>query len=148
MRKKLLGAVVAGGLAAGVFAVPATADPVNAKNSTTIPLTCDDGQTYQVVVSGNGRFTPAHVIGSTAVFVPVAFGDITGTALPSGEPAFVEPPATKGQSAKNRNNLTTCSFVATFPVSPEEAEEFGLPAGTTTVRVVGTVTGFFTPARR
>ena len=146
MRNKLVGALLAGGLAAGLFAVPASADPVKSKNATIVPLVCDNGQTYQVVVTGSGSFTPAHVIGSNAVFVPVAFGNVTGTAVPSGAPAFFEPPSTKGQSAKNKE-LTTCTFETTFPVSPEEAEEFGLPAGTTAVRVVGTVTGFFTPAR-
>ncbi|HEX2273867.1 MAG TPA: hypothetical protein VHG90_08340 [Acidimicrobiales bacterium] len=146
MRNKLVGALVAGGLAAGLFGVPASADPVKSENATIIPLVCDNGQTYQVVVTGSGHFTPAHVIGSNAIFVPVAFGNITGTAVPSGAPAFFEPSSTKGQSAKNKD-LTTCTFETTFPVSPEEVEEFGLPAGTTAVHVVGTVTGFFTPAR-
>jgi hypothetical protein len=147
MRRKLLGVLLAGGLAASLFAVPASAAPVNAKKATTIPITCDNGQTYQVVVNGAGFFTPAHVIGSKSMFVPVAFGEITGTAVPSGAPAFDDPPVTKGQSGRNRD-LTTCSFEGSFPVTPEEAEEFGLPAGTTAVEVVGTVTGFFTPARR
>ena len=146
MRNKLAGALVAGGLAAGLFAVPASADPTNTKNAIVLPLVCNNGQTSQVVVAGSGSFTPAHVIGSHVVFVPVAFSNVTGTAVPSGAPAFSEPSNTKGQSAKNKQ-LTTCTFRTTFPVSPEEAEEFGLPAGTTAVRVVGTVTGFLTPAR-
>ena len=147
MGNRLVGAVVAGGVAAGLFAVPATADPINAKNTTVITLFCDNSQTpYQVVVNGNGQFTPAHVLGSNAVFVPVAFGEITGTAVPSGAPAFVAPPTTKGQSASGHKNLTTCSFQTSFPVTPDEVQQAGLPAGTTSIETIGTVTGFFTGA--
>jgi hypothetical protein len=31
------------------------------------------GPDIQVAVNGNGAFTPAHVIGSTAMFIPTAF---------------------------------------------------------------------------
>jgi hypothetical protein len=58
------------------LAQSAAADPINAKNSLTFPATCDDGQTIQVVVNGNGAWTPAHVVGSTAVFIPQPF-DLT-----------------------------------------------------------------------
>lgn len=147
MMKRLLSTAAAAALSAGLLAAPVGADPVNGRNSELVPLTCDNGQTYDVVVSGSGEFTPGHVVGSNAVLVPVAFGEITATALPSGETAFVEPPSTKGQSGKKKD-LITCSFEFTFPVSPEEAEEFGLPADTTAVHGVGTVTAFVTPARR
>ena len=78
-RYALLGAAV---LALAVFVPVASADPLNAKNSLAFPATCG-GQTVQVVVDGNGRFTPAHVVGSTAVFVPQAF-NITFEFTPTG----------------------------------------------------------------
>lgn len=147
MMKRFLSTAAVAALSAGLLAAPGGADPVKSPNSDTVPVTCDNGQTYDVVVSGRGEFTPGHVVGSNAMLIPVAFGEINATALPSGETAFVEPPSTKGQSGKKKD-LTTCSFQFTFPVSPEEAEEFGLPAGTTAVRGEGTVTVFITPARR
>ncbi|HEU4973294.1 MAG TPA: hypothetical protein VFT35_15355 [Gaiellaceae bacterium] len=66
----------------GVFAQTASADPVNAKNAGFFTAACGSTQ-LQVVVNGNGVFTPAHVIGSTSVFVPTAF-DLTFTFIPSG----------------------------------------------------------------
>ena len=75
MRKRYAALAVAV-FALAVFAPTASADPVNAKNSLAFPATCDNGQTVQVVVNGNGEFSPAHVVGSTAVFVPQLF-DIT-----------------------------------------------------------------------
>lgn len=145
MMKKFLSTAAVAALSAGLLAAPLGADPVNSPNSDVVPLECDNGETYDVVVSGSGEFTPGHVVGSNAMLIPVAFGPITFTALPSGE-TMVEPPSTKGQSGKNKD-LTTCSFEFTFPVGPEEAEEFGLPEGTTSVQGAGTVTAFITPAR-
>lgn len=147
MMKKLLSTAAVAALSAGLFAAPVGADPVNSPNSDIVELECDNGQTYEVVVSGGGEFTPGHVVGSNAMLIPVAFGPITFTAVPSGDTAIVEPPSTKGQSGKNRD-LTTCSFQFGFPVGPEEIEEFGLPEGTTSVQGEGTVTVFITPARR
>src|SRR2546428_13791132 len=55
-----------------VFAQSASADPLNAKNSSVFTANCGTTQ-LMVVVNGNGEFTPAHVIGSTTVFIPTAF---------------------------------------------------------------------------
>src|SRR6266498_3610028 len=54
----------------------ALADPSNAENAQVIPASCDNGQSYEVVVNGNGEFTPGHVVGSTSMFIPEAF-DLT-----------------------------------------------------------------------
>ena len=110
----------------------AAADPINAKNSLTFPATCDDGQTVQVVVIGNGAFTPAHIVGSTAVFIPQAF-DVTFEFTPTGGETVTE---TDTSSKPNvHGDLVTCSFdvTQTFP-------EGG------TIHFFGTATGFFTPA--
>jgi hypothetical protein len=143
MLKKLLSAVAAGGTLVGLFAVPATADPVNSKNAVVLPMACDNGQSYQVVIEGNAAFVPAHVIGSNLMFVPVAFGPITSTAVPSGIPLFTAPPRTKGESASSPNAQTTCTFDVIFLISRDEAQRFGLPLGKTGIENVGTVTGFF-----
>ena len=127
-RCAVLGAAV---LALAVFVPAASADPVGAKNSLTIPATCDNGQSVTVVVNGNGEFTPAHVLGSTAVFIPQAF-DLTFEFTPTGGTTETE---TDTASKPNvHGDLVTCSFDVTqsFP--------FG------TLHLVGTATGFFTPA--
>jgi hypothetical protein len=109
----------------------AGADPIKAKNSFTLPATCG-GQTVQFVVNGNGEFTPAHVVGSTAVFIPEAF-DLTFQFTPPGGPTQTE----RDTSSKHNvhGDLVTCSLDASQS-SPEG-----------TFRVFGTATGFFTPAR-
>lgn len=127
-RCAVLGAAV---VALAVFAPAASADPVGAKNSLTIPATCDNGQSVTVVVNGNGEFTPAHVLGSTAVFIPQAF-DLTFEFTPTGGTTETE---TDTASKPNvHGDLVTCSFDVTqsFP--------FG------TLHLFGTATGFFTPA--
>jgi hypothetical protein len=109
----------------------AAADPLNAKNSFSFPATCG-GQTVQLVVNGNGEFTPAHVVGSTALFIPEAFNVTFEFTLP-GEPTQSE---TDTSSKPNvHGDLVTCSFdvTQTFP-------EGG------TIHLFGTATGFFTPA--
>jgi hypothetical protein len=123
----LAGAIVA----LGVVAPAASADPLNAKDSFAFPVTCDDGQTLQVVVNGNGRFTPAHVVGTTAVFVPQAL-DTTFEFTPPGGTTETE---TETVSKPHiHGDLVTCSFDVTQ----------SLPFGT--IHLFGTATGFFTPA--
>ncbi len=133
MRRKLLGAAVAVGIAGGFLAGPVSADPVNAKNNFGVfPLVCDNGQTYQVVVNGNGNFTPAHDVNSTSVFVPVSFG---GTTVTSGGTTQTFPGSTKGEAARGNKNLVTCTFTITF-TDPTTGQ-----TGTST----GSVVGFVTP---
>ena len=127
-RYAMLGAAA---LALAVFAPAASADPLNAKNSLAFPVTCDDGQTVQIVVNGNGEFTPALVVGSTAVFVPQAF-DITFEFTPTDGTTETE---TDASSKRNvHGDLVTCSFDVTR----------SFPEGT--FHLFGTATGFFTPA--
>jgi hypothetical protein len=131
MLRRLCVALTFGILMLAALAQGATADPINVKNSFTFPATCG-GQTVQLVVNGNGEFTPAHVVGSTAVFIPEAFNVTFEFTLP-GEPTQSE----TDTSAKPNvhGDLVTCSFdvTQTFP-------EGG------TVHLFGSVTGFFTPA--
>ena len=117
----------------GVFAQSASADPVEGRNSGLFTAVCGSTQ-LQVVVAGSGVFTPAHVIGSTSIFVPTAF-DLTFTFTPSGGGA---PDVETEDSAKARQpaNAVTCQL-------PAALNTVTFPEGT--VVVDGTVTGFFTP---
>jgi hypothetical protein len=124
-------------LIAIVFAVSAqnaAADPVNAKNAGFFTAVCGTSQ-IDVVVNGAGTFTPAHVIGTTSVFVPTAF-DLTITFTPTGGGA---PEVETETSAKGHEprNAVTCQL-------PAALNTVTFPEGTVTVD--GTVTGFFTPA--
>jgi opacity protein-like surface antigen len=118
-------------VAMGALAAAASADPVNAKNGLVLPATCGS-QTVQVAVNGNGEFTPAHVIGSTAVFVPQAF-NVTFEFTPTGGSTESETDTTAHHNPHGQ--LRTCAINFT------QANPFG------TLHLVGTVTGFFTPAR-
>jgi hypothetical protein len=118
-------------IAMGALAGTASADPVNAKNSLAFPATCDNGQTVQVVVNGNGEFSPAHVVGTTAVFVPQAL-DVTFEFTPAGGPTETE--TDTASKPHIHGDLVTCSFDTT------QAFPFG------TLHLFGTATGFFTPA--
>lgn len=123
-------ALVAAVVALAVFVPGASADPLNAKNSFVIPANCG-GQTVQVVVNGNGEFTPAHVLGSTSVFVTQAL-DTTFEFTPTGGTTQTE---TDTSSKPNvHGDLVTCSFDITQ----------SFPGGT--FHLFGTATGFFTPA--
>jgi len=113
----------------------AAADPVNAKNAGFFIANCG-GTELQVVVNGNGVFSPAHVIGSTAVFVPTAF-DLTFTFTPTGGGA-PEVDTETSAKAHQPSNAITCDL-------PAAENTFTFPDGTATI--AGTVTGFFTPAR-
>jgi len=129
--KRRFSMILAGLAVAGVLIPAATADPSHAKNATQISAQCG-GQTIMVVVNGNGEFTPAHVVGSTSVFVPTAF-DTTFTFTPTGGTPMSE--TDTSMKAAPIKNTTTC----TIPLQTL----FSGPDGTATIQ--GTVTGFFTP---
>jgi hypothetical protein len=117
----------------GVFAQAASADPVNAKKSSPFIANCG-GPNLMVVVNGNGEFTPAHVIGTTAVFIPTAF-DLTFSFTPTG--GATETETDTSAKAHQPSNAVTCDL-------PAALNTVTTPEGTFTIS--GTVTGFFTPA--
>ena len=136
--------ILASALATGLLATGSGAANAAPPEREVIPLVCDNGQSYDVLVNGNGSFTPGRVVGETSVLVPVAFGDFTFRAeLPNGEvieDSFDEVDL-KGQVAdRNPRETVTCSFSQTFTL-PEYDPEFDLPAGTV-VTSGGSVTGF------
>jgi hypothetical protein len=117
-------------LSIAVLAPSATADPTHPKNATQLQLVCN-GTPYQVALNGNGKFTPAHIIGSTGVVVPYSL-DITFTFTPPGGPTQTQTQtAAKGGPHKGAINCT-------IPF-----QSFSGPQGTFTVQ--GTATGFLTP---
>jgi hypothetical protein len=126
----VLGTCIA--FAAAAITPVAGADPTNAKNAAQIHAICG-GQPVNVVVNGNGTFSPAHVIGSTSVFIPTAF-DLTFTFTPAGGGAPSVDTETSSKAAPIKNT-TSC----TIPLQTV----FSGPEGTGTLQ--GTVTGFFTP---
>ena len=83
------------------------------------------------VVNGNGEFTPAHDINSTAVFIPTAF-DTMMTFTAPGQPTETNHD-TSAKAAPITNTIT-----CTIPF-----QSFPSPFGTFTIE--GTVTGFMTP---
>ncbi len=110
----------------------ASAAPTNAPNAETFLLECDNGESYTVVVNGNGTFTPGHIIdGDGGVLIPVAF---TFEAVDAdGNVLFSESIAKNGKMKGLTGDLIVCTFGETF-------EENGQ-----TITFTGTVTGFVTP---
>jgi hypothetical protein len=131
-------------LAAGsVLAVgpSASADPVH---DVAVPVTCDNGHTYDMYVWGNGHFTPAHDADSNTVLVPTHFGEFHGVVTNEGGDVldeFTEPAESKGNSAKQRGTSVNCTYVF-------EGQEFSDELGeVVNFRGEGSVSGFITPAK-
>jgi hypothetical protein len=122
------------GAVAGLLALPAAADPGHAKNASHVQALCGT-QTVNVVVNGNGRFTPAHVVGSTKVFIPTAL-NLTFTFTPTSGNPMVNTTNVQKASPTKRGTVT-----CTIPLQTL----FSSPQGSTTIQ--GSVTGFFTPAK-
>lgn len=132
MRRHLLALVVAFGVGVAVIASSALADPIHAKNASQVHALCGT-TTVNVVVNGNGKFTPAHVIGSTSMFIPTAL-NLTFRFTPAGGATVVDT-QTAAKAAPAKTGTVTC----TIPLQTL----FSGPQGSATIQ--GTVTGFYTP---
>ncbi|GAA4406527.1 hypothetical protein GCM10023168_21530 [Fodinibacter luteus] len=51
----------------------------------TITLVCDNGESFDVLVSGAGSFTPGRIVGDHGVLVPIEFGDFMFPACPTDQ---------------------------------------------------------------
>jgi hypothetical protein len=136
MKRHLLALISACAFGAAVLAGPAGADPIHAKNASQIHALCGT-QTVNVVVNGgngNGAFLPAHVLGSTSMFIPTSV-HLTFSFTPAGGggPFVNTTNATKASPPKS--GAVTC----TIPLQTL----FSGPQGSATIQ--GTVTGFYTP---
>ncbi len=131
MKRHLAAISVAGAFAAALLVPAASADPVHAKNAFTVQATCGT-RTLTAVTNGNGTFTPAHIIGSTAVFVPTKF-DLTFTFTPAGSTQTLTDHNTAMKSARVKNTITCTIPLQTFTSTQR------------TMTIQGSVTGFLTP---
>ena len=133
MKRHMLALVAACALGVAVFASPAAADPIHAKNASQVHALCGT-TTVNVVVNGNGTFTPAHVIGSTSVFIPTAL-NLTFRFTPAGGGSPIVDTQTAAKAAPAKTGTVTC----TIPLQTL----FSGPQGSATIQ--GSVTGFYTP---
>jgi hypothetical protein len=128
-------AVAIAALAAALTAGAAPAAPTDAPNAVVATLDCGSAGTFDVVVNGNGEWTPGHVLAGNGVVVPLSFGEQTGTVRdPEGNVVdqFTEPATTKGRARARGRERVSCTFSATFT-------DDGL-----TITVTGSVVGFMT----
>ncbi len=121
----------------------ATADPTGSKNSSEVPLVCENGTTYAAVINGIGTWLPAHDLASNTMLIPTAFGEFHGVVTDEAGNVvdeFTDPAIVKGNATKPRKTSISCiySFDETF-TDPE--------LGVLTFHGEGGVTGFATPAR-
>ena len=130
--KRVFAGLAIGALSIAALAPSAGAAPTNAKNAFFVDAVCN-GTTYHVVSNGNGEFTPAHVIGSTRVFVPYSF-NITFTFTPTGG----SPQSETDTSAKKGPHKGAINCTIPF-------QSFSAPDGTFSIE--GSVTGFLTPRK-
>lgn len=113
----------------------AAAAPVNAPNAQTVALDCGEAGTFQVVVNGDGAWSPGHDLNSNAILIPVSFGEETATVRDAEGNVIDEstrPAMTKGQGkarAQHRNPIA-CTYTLSFT---EDGN---------TITVSGSVTGF------
>jgi hypothetical protein len=122
-------------LAVALFAAlaqSAAADPVNAKDAGFFTAVCGSTQ-VSVVVNGNGDFTPAHDLNSTAVFVPT-FIDLTFVFTPTGGSAQTDHIVASKPNTPKNGKIVTCSI-------PAGLNTFNGPDGTFVAS--GTVSGFY-----
>jgi hypothetical protein len=93
--------------AVGLSGPSVGADP---KPNIDATLTCG-GQDYDIVVAGNGAWTPAHDLNSTLVGVPIAFGEFTGVFTPTGgvPQPFTDPAFAKPNQPRTRNLIIECA---------------------------------------
>jgi hypothetical protein len=144
MGKSILGTALAAALVVGGATAATPAPP----EREVIPITCGNGESYEIVVQGNGAWTPGRIVGSTGVLVPIAFSFEFTAVTPPPDSTIVEmefPPDLKGGgnvAARNPRATMDCWFTETFTLD-EYDEEFDLPAGTE-VTTTGTVTAFLT----
>jgi hypothetical protein len=112
-------AVAIAGIVAALTAGVARGAPVNAPITATITVTCPSGTIAGVVILVRGEFTPAFAVGSNTVFIPVAFGEFTGTAVDAeGNLLFTvdEPPLAKGNALPQNAKLVECTGVIDLDV--------------------------------
>lgn len=134
-------AVALGGVV--VLVGPAGADPRPVPGQTST-IDCGSGA-MDMTIAGNGAWTPAHIAGSTKVYVPVAFGESTSTFVVldgphAGETGEGPAPdaSTKGGVRKGQRSMEcTYSLSGTFYEPNFDGTISFSSTGTVRVLVVG-----------
>jgi hypothetical protein len=120
-------------LSAALATGAAVAAPVDAPNAEVVTLDCGDAGTFNVVLNGNGEWTPGHLLDGNGVVIPLSFSETTFV-IRDAEGNVVEeghrPALSKGRARARGREGVTCGFSVTF-------EEDGF-----TTAVTGSVTGF------
>jgi hypothetical protein len=104
------GCVLGTVLAAAIAVAPATAGaaPAKAKKSERLSLHCTKLGDVDVILNGNGTWSPGHVVGSTRVLKPYEI-HVTGTFTPkNGSPQPIEENHVK--AAPKSRKLDACTF--------------------------------------
>lgn len=120
-------------LALALAAGTAPAAPTGSPNATVVTLDCGGAGTFDVVINGNGEWSPGHLLDGNGVVVPLSFSEQTITvrdAEGNVVDEMTQPAASKGRARANGRERVTCTFSATF-------EDDGL-----TITAAGSVTGF------
>lgn len=120
------------GITAALLAFGAPAASAEGPNWETFEVECQGEPITISLNPGQGGFTPGFRVDSTAVYIPVAFGAGTATAvLPDGTTMSESWPseAKGGGNVANRSPrpMQTCTFANTVTLTEEED---GMPAGT------------------
>lgn len=118
MGRTILGTVLAATLIAGGTGVASAAPP----EQEVIPLVCDNGESFDIVVNGHGHWTPGRVVGSTNVLVPTGFSDFGYRAVtPEGdvyEDTFPGEDSKGGGNVAQRNPRPTVTCTLHRDVHP------------------------------
>ncbi len=103
----------------GASMAPAYADPTNAPNTFTFPITCDGTQYTAVELPGQGLWVPALITDGSGirVFIPFSF-DVTFTDLTTGETSSLA----VSREPVNHQSTVTCTFDVTS-IDPETGHE-------------------------
>jgi hypothetical protein len=149
MRRVSLATLLAILLVFGASAGAALAAPVNSPKAEFFTVTCDNGETYDIVVSAGNV---AHILGTTDRLVPHHF---TFTLVVNSEELFSESEGT-GKGNKTGLKVRLMTFELEFPLTiddfTEEEIEFleseGIDLETATFVAHITVEVMKTPAKR
>ena len=145
--RRAMTALVVGGMVMAGSVGTAGADP----KGFPVQLHCG-GTTYDAVTAGNGEFTPAHDLESNTVFIPLAFGEFSGTLthVESGQvvDSFVDPATTEKGSAQPRGRtVMECTFTFVDEFTATEEDDGLIPGDDYRFEGSGEVT-LFTSGRR
>lgn len=97
----------------------AAADPANSPNAEYFDISCENGQTYEIVV-GSGN--PGHIVDGNGLLMPVAF-TFTGWDAATGDVIFSES-STLGNGHRYgvQDGLMTCQTEVITEVDPDLGE--------------------------